>query len=183
MEADREHQIRKALRERAEEEEARKQGEWFAALVPAVEKWAPRIHQLLQTAERQLDYGFPEGAIVTAFTALELCGTKIVVETMFRTITWPFEEFGDQVASLIFGRNGKLQQLPRLLKYGPALDYPSDEMWKRLGQQQELRNRIVHLGERASEDEARRVVESVKLAVDEILLTLNLGRLSEWTGS
>src|SRR5947208_550906 len=104
----------------------------------------PRIHQLLQTAEGQLKHGFFEGAIVTAFTALELCCTKIVLETMIRTITWPFEEFADQVASLIFGRNGKVQLVPKLLKDSPAIDYPSDEMWKRLGQEQDLRNRIVH---------------------------------------
>jgi hypothetical protein len=40
----------------------------------------PRIHELLQTAERQLEHRFPESAVVTPFTVLELCCTKIVVE-------------------------------------------------------------------------------------------------------
>lgn len=174
--------IAKSLQRRAIKEESLRRSEWSAACVAAAEEHGPRIQRLLEQAEQLLAHEFFAAAIVAAFTALEVCSTEIAIKTAFFAITWPFSEMANYLESSIFGRNGKLQNLRRLLETGLALDYPAKEHWDKLAEVQDLRNQIIHEGEEASKKSAQRAVTAVRVFVDEMLIILTGGRLKDWAG-
>jgi len=53
---------------------------WMRAV--AREGAGERIAHLLSTSERLLEDGYSGASVVTAFTALEVCGSEIVVESL-----------------------------------------------------------------------------------------------------
>ncbi len=164
----------------AEEAFLRIQGEWFVWAVSAAEDEAPALDRIVKTAKALLDSGFPAASVVAAFTALEVLGAKVIVGSLFKGLTWPFDELSDFLADSIFGRNGKLQNLRKLLALAGWKGVLSDDHWVRLEGTQKLRNTIAHEGIEVPKEIAEKSLTVIKQALDELLETLTGSPLDDW---
>ncbi len=153
--------------------------EWFGRMMSAREKQKPRVDQLVGNSERLLEQGFWSASTVAAWTALEIYCIEVIVRSLFRALTWPFDELEQYLTQSIFGSNGKLDRLRTMLDkarmLGPLrvdkqgkideLRILANETWIEVKWAQSLRNGIVHRGEDAREPDARRVLDIVKATI------------------
>jgi hypothetical protein len=80
----------------------------------------------------------------------------------------PFDDLPDYLSETIFGRNGRLEKLRRLLDKA-GWKVLSDSSWSQLGQAQRLRNDTVHFGSEVSREAAEDTLNRVRTAIETLL--------------
>lgn len=107
--------------------------------------------------------------VVCAFTAFEVFGGEVVVAGLFGGLFQEFEGLSDLAAESIFGRNGRVQTLRRILRdaFGARLLSADDRRDIERGQQ--IRNAIVHKGATASTRDARKIVRAIARAIERVM--------------
>jgi hypothetical protein len=127
------------------------------------EWWDDRFFVLIKTAKDLKDQGHPEAAIVTAQTACEVC-TEIFLEAGFRDqdITY----LKDPITKLLPNYNVANPRVRSIYETVCDDQIGREPFWARFKQHVERRNRIVHRGENASQQDAE---DSIAVAEEVIV--------------
>jgi hypothetical protein len=134
--------------------------------------WQSKFAYLLDDAKRLRDAGHHEAAIVTAQTACEVFMAVLLSRALRDKVG------DDAIAGYITGslrnnynpnsNNGSLKKLYEVL-FGKSLRPKGDQLWSAFDEDVDRRNRIVHRGQFANEDDANESIKAVTAVIEHLL--------------